>query len=175
MKKEPQIDYSRIYVKPKSQEEIEHERMMDNLLLEFLDDDDQDESETIRSKALSSISSSSNRCYGNRTLGDISIEEGDEIVKDICENGLELEAIWEKYKFKPNTIMCDFPNAWKRMRKIRVCEREGKEVNWDELFAEDPDDDENDIWGDNAEKPESLRIIEERKREQEREEEELWS
>lgn len=101
----------------------------------------------------------------------------------ISDGKLSIEEISEKYNMKPGEITKNFSNDWDRshryLKKVKELEEEGKtldDLNWDEVFPEDKL--EENVWGEGEEKPLSLKILEEWKRQKEQEEkelEEIWN
>ena len=140
------IDYSRFDAPQKSQEEIEHDQMMEELLIYGLDDDEDQDRDIKRRDKLKQIKVES--YCGTRLLGDLSDEENEEIAKEIIDGQLTIDEIGKKYGVKQGIITERFPRDWERScrfkRKVKELEESGKsldDIDWDELFPEDKDED----------------------------------
>lgn len=162
--KEQRIDYSKIYVKPTSREEMEHEKMMERLLLEGLEEERNDEYFKKDSNSLKSeLELGQQR---PRMIGELSIEEGDAIAAEIREGKTRCEEIWKKYNVKPEVITENYLERWERCRKgiIRIAKLEENGLNMEDWYFNEEEGDE-DMWdsADENEVPKSLKIIEEMK------------
>lgn len=168
---EPKIDYSNIYVKPKSQEEIEHEQMMERLLIEDLfEDDDERHIDEEHSTSVCSANEPISQEYKTeyqgqrfRLLGDLSLEEGDQIAKEICDENISYEEIWKKHNIKPELVSKSFLDRWKQLRQgmIRIKEMEERGLQFEDMTWEEEEG--TDSVDEVQLSPEVLRIFREMK------------